>query len=45
MSMNPRQTTNKIKLDYQEYIASILQVKDKDITDLAKAVKDTEFVK
>ncbi len=44
--MNPRQTTNKIKLDYQEYIASILQVKDKDITDLAKkAVKDTEFVK
>ena len=46
MSMNPRQTTDKIRSDYQNYIASILTVKDDEITDLAhKAVKNTEFVK
>lgn len=46
MSMNPRKTTDKIRSDYREYIASILSVKDKEITTLAhKAVKNTEFVK
>ena len=46
MSMNPRETTEKIRNDYQEYIASILGVKDKQITDLAyKAVEKTRFVK
>lgn len=46
MSMNPRETTDKIRSDYREYIASILSVKDKEITKLAhKSVKDTEFVK
>lgn len=46
MSMNPRQTTDKIRGDYQNYIASILTVKDDEITELAhKAVSNTEFVK
>ncbi|MBR3342475.1 MAG: DEAD/DEAH box helicase [Clostridiales bacterium] len=46
MSMNPRQTTDKIRGDYQNYIASILTVKDDQITELShKAVKNTEFVK
>lgn len=46
MSMNPRETTDKIRKDYQDYVASILTVKDTQITNLAhKAVKDTEFVK
>ena len=46
MSMNPRDTTNKIREDYQNYISSILEVKDKEITVLAnKAVHTTEFVK
>ncbi len=46
MSMNPRETTEKIRDDYQDYIASILEVKDKDITNLAhKIVRETEFVK
>ena len=46
MSMNPRQTTDKIRGDYQNYIASILTVKDDEITRLAhKAVSNTEFVK
>ena len=46
MSMNPRVTTDKIRTDYQDYIASILSVKDPQITDLAhKAVTKTEFVK
>ena len=35
MSMNPRQTTDKIREDYQNYIASILTVKDDEITELA----------
>jgi len=44
--MNPRETTDKIKTDYQEYISSILEVKDKEITELAKeTVRKTEFVK
>lgn len=44
--MNPRETTEKIKTDYQEYISSILEVKDEEITQLArKTVKQTEFVK
>ena len=46
MSMNPRHTTDKIKTDYKDYIASILSVKDTEITRLAhKAVRHTEFVK
>ena len=27
MSMNPRETTDKIRIDYQDYIASILDVR------------------
>ena len=46
MSMNPRETTDKIRTDYQNYIASILSVKDAEITSLAhKAVRQTVFVK
>lgn len=46
MSMNPRHTTEKIKTDYRDYIASILSVKDTEITRLAhNAVQHTEFVK
>ena len=46
MSMNPRETTDKIRTDYQDYIASILGVKDPEITEIAhKTVRDTEFVK
>ncbi|MBR6404088.1 MAG: DEAD/DEAH box helicase, partial [Eubacterium sp.] len=46
MSMNPRETTEKIREDYQEYISSILTVKDNEITKLArKVVKSTGFVK
>lgn len=46
MSMNPRTTTDKIREDYQEYISSILEVKDNEITRQAyKAVHDSEFVK
>ena len=46
MSMNPRETTNKIKNDYQDYIASILSVRDPQITELAyRAVRQTQFVK
>lgn len=46
MSMNPRETTDKIRKDYQDYIASILSVKDRQITELArKAVKDAKLVK
>ena len=46
MSMNPRMTTDKIRRDYQDYIASILGVKDQEITKLAhNAVQETEFVK
>lgn len=44
--MNPRVTTDKIRTDYKDYIASILSVKDREITELShKAVKNTEFVK
>lgn len=46
MSMNPRETTDKIKADYQDYITSILSVKNSEITQLAhKAVKQSSFVK
>lgn len=46
MSMNPRETTDKIRVDYQDYIASILSVKDQQITELAhSSVRSTEFVK
>ena len=46
MSMNPRETTEKIRSDYKEYIASILSVKDSRITELAyDAVGKTRFVK
>ena len=44
--MNPRQTTDKIRNDYQNYIASILSVRDPVITGLAhEAIRNTEFVK
>lgn len=44
--MNPRETTDKIKYDYQDYISSILEVNDKEITKLAREnVIKTEFVK
>ena len=46
MSMNPRETTEKIRTDYQEYIASILNVKDREISRLARnTVQKTDFVK
>ena len=46
MSMNPRETTEKIRGEYQEYIESILNVRDPEIADLAReTVKETEFVK
>lgn len=46
MSMNPRETTEKIRNDYQEYIASILNVRDREITELAhKTVRKAGFVK
>ena len=46
MSMNPRITTEKIKDDYKNYIASILTVRDKEISHLAKEeVKRTSFTK
>lgn len=38
MSMNPRKTTEKIKNDYLSYIESILEVKDPEITNLAKSI-------
>ena len=38
MSMNPRETTEKIKQDYQNYVASILEVKDNEITKLSRQV-------
>ena len=46
MSMNPRTTTEKIKADYRSYVASILTVRDREISRLAKEeVKHTSFVK
>ena len=46
MSMNPRETTEKIRIDYQDYIASILSVRDQEITNMAhNSVRNTEFVK
>lgn len=46
MSMNPRITTEKIKADYGSYIASILTVRDREISQLAKEeVKHTSFIK
>lgn len=46
MSMNPRETTDKIRIDYQNYIASILTVKDREINKLAhRTVIETNFVK
>ena len=44
--MNPRETTEKIKTDYRDYISSILHVKDKRISKLASsAVNNTPFTK
>ena len=44
--MNPRITTEKIKEDYKNYIASILTVRDEEISHLAKEeVKRTSFTK
>ena len=46
MSMNPRSTTDKIKADYRSYVSSILAVRDREISQLAKEeVKHTTFVK
>ena len=46
MSMNPRTTTDKIKMDYRSYVSSILTVRDREISRLAKEeVKHTGFVK
>lgn len=46
MSMNPRETTDKIRSDYKEYLASIVNVKDKELTNLAyKAINKTDFVR
>ncbi len=46
MSMNPRTTTEKIKADYMSYVASILDVRDREISQLAKEeAKHTSFVK
>lgn len=46
MSMNPRSTTEKIKADYRSYVASILTVRDREISRLAKEeVEKTNFVK
>lgn len=46
MSMNPRTTTEKIKADYRSYVASILTVRDREISQLAKEeVKHASFVK
>lgn len=44
--MNPRQTTDKIRDDYESYLTSILTVKDRQISKLAsEEVKKTEFIK
>lgn len=44
--MNPRETTDKIKSDYNDYIASILRVRDSEITQLARrAVQKAAFIK
>lgn len=44
--MNPRETTDKIRSDYKEYLASIISVKDKEIADLSyDAIYKTDFVK
>ena len=46
MSMNPRVTTDKIKSDYKSYVASILTVRDREISELAQEeVNHTGFVK
>ena len=46
MSMNPRITTDKIKMDYRSYVSSILTVRDREISKLAKdEVYHTNFVK
>ena len=46
MSMNPRNTTEKIRSDYREYIESILSVRDPELRRLVREnVRRTEFVK
>lgn len=46
MSMNPRATTDKIRSDYENYVASMLSVKDKEITRLAHhSVRSAGFIK
>lgn len=46
MAMNPRTTTEKIVNDYKQYVSTILKVKDKEITRLAKEEVDhAGFVK
>ena len=46
MSMNPRATTDKIRTDYEEYLASILNVRSADINRMAREkIRETEFVK
>ena len=46
MAMNPRITTEKIRTDYQDYLSSILTVRDKEITHQAQEqVRRSQFVK
>ena len=45
MPMNPIETTRKIKGDYENYLQSILKVKDAEITQSTyKALKSHKFV-
>ena len=46
MAMNPRETTEKIRTDYENYLCSILTVRDAEITRKAHASVHTDrFVK
>lgn len=46
MSMNPIETTKKIREDYLDYLKSILEVKDPELTQIAyKALERSKFVK
>ena len=46
MAMNPRETTEKIRTDYENYLCSILTVRNAELTQKAQAcVKTGRFVK
>lgn len=46
MAMNPRATTEKIRTDYQDYLSSILTVRDSELTSQAQqCVRKGQFVK